>query len=101
MSAAEHGNMRQRLSTFGFIVGLGCFVFAQVGGPADGAAQQANIEQTLRRLSDQWAKAPLTGDAGVLRRIWAADFIYVEPSGKVFNKEEGIANIGRTTEKYT
>src|SRR5207237_3476922 len=101
VSLQEGINMMRRFSTFVFVVGLGSLVLAQAARPAGGAAQQGSIDQTLRGLSEQWAKVPVTRDAGVLKRIWAADFVYVEPSGRVFNKEEGIADVAKITDKYT
>jgi len=43
----------------------------------------------------------LTRDVAVLRRIWSPDFVYVEPSGRVFNKDEGIADASKLTDTYT
>ncbi len=82
------------------VVVVGPFTLAQ-STPTGGKAQQVNIEQTLRGLSDQWTKVFVTRDVSVLRRIWAADFVYVEPSGRVFNKEEGIAAFSKITDKVT
>ena len=90
-----------RFSTFVVIVALGPLVLAQAAGPGGGRAQQAGVEQTLRALSDEWTKVPVTRDASVLRRIWAPDFVYVEPSGRVFNKDEGIADVAKITDKTT
>jgi len=93
--------MMRRLSTFALVVALGPFALAQAAGQTGGRAQQGGIDQTLRALSDEWAKVPVTRDAAVLRRIWAADFVYVEPSGRVFNKDEGIADLAKITDKTT
>ena len=83
------------------VVVLAQLVIALTSIPASGRAPEASIEQTLRGLSDQWAKAGVTRDAAVLRQIWAADFVYVEASGRVINKDEGIADIAKVTDKYT
>lgn len=91
--------MMRTFSTFVLVVALGPFALA--AGQAGGRAQQGSIEQTLRALSDEWAKVPVTRDAPVLRRIWTADFVYVEPSGRVFNKDEGIADVAKITDKTT
>lgn len=93
--------MTRTFTTLLLVVGIGPSILAQSTAPAGARAQQASIEQTLRSLSDQWAKVPVTRDASVLRRIWAADFVYVEASGRVFNKEEGIADVSKITDKYT
>ena len=93
--------MMRRFITFVLAVALGPFVLAQAAGQTGGRAQQGSLEQTLRALSDEWAKVPVTRDASVLRRIWAADFVYVEASGRVFNKDEGIADVAKITDKTT
>jgi ketosteroid isomerase-like protein len=74
---------------------------AQSTAPPDAKPKPANIEQSLRGLSDQWARVGVTLDVAVLRRIFAADFVYVEPSGQVFNKDEFIALVSKSTEKIT
>jgi ketosteroid isomerase-like protein len=94
-------DMVRKLSAFVLVVALGPFALAQAAGQTGGKAQQGSIDQTLRALSDELAKVPVTRDAAVLRRIWAADFVYVEPSGRVFNKDEGIADVAKITDKTT
>ena len=64
-------------------------------------AQEENITAIIKSLSGEWSKALLEGNISVFERIWASDFIYVEPSGKRFNKVEGIADIKNSTEKLT
>jgi len=62
---------------------------------------QEIIAATIKALSTDWSTAMLKGDASILERIWATDFIYVEPNGKRFNKVEGIAGMKNSTEKLT
>src|SRR5262249_55235142 len=81
-------------------LGLGPALVAQNANQS-GPTTQRNPEQALRALSDQWAKVPITRDASVLRRIWAPDFVYVESSGRLFTKEEGIADVAKITDKTT
>jgi ketosteroid isomerase-like protein len=91
------------MRTFGILLlalGLGPAPVAQNASQA-GSLDQRSPEQTLRALSDQWAKVPITRDASVLRRIWGPDFVYVESSGRVFTKDEGIADVARSTDKTT
>ena len=64
-------------------------------------ASKEEIESTIRILSGEWSKAMLQRDETTLERIWATDFIYVEPSGRRFNKAEGIADMKKSTEKLT
>jgi len=93
--------MMRRVSTIVLAVALGPWALAQTAGPGGGSSQQASIEKTLRTLSEEWANVPVTRDVAVLRRIWAADFVYVEASGRVINKDEGIADVARITDKIT
>jgi CubicO group peptidase (beta-lactamase class C family)/ketosteroid isomerase-like protein len=60
-----------------------------------------DAEQTLRRLSNAWAKLPLTRDVSLLKRIWAPDLLYVRPDGSVFGKEEGIAQFEKARDKVS
>lgn len=83
---------------------LGVLV-ATIGVAAGAIAQapksQETIIATIKALSTDWSTAMLKGDAGILERIWATDFIYVEPNGKRFNKVEGIAGMKNSTDKLT
>ena len=93
-------DMIRQINAVVVVVTLGSSIVAQ-GSDQPAGARQAGYEQALRDLSDQWAKVPVTRDATVLRRIWSADFVYVEPSGRVFNKDEGIADVAKMTDKHT
>jgi len=64
-------------------------------------AQEAAIEVAIRDLAAQWSTAYLKNDPAILERIWAADFVYVEPSGHRFTKAEGIANLKVAAERHT
>lgn len=66
--------------------------FAQAPKPTANKSQES-IAATIKALSTDWSTAMLKGDASILERIWATDFIYVEPNGKRFNKVEGIAGM--------
>lgn len=59
------------------------------------------VEHTLRQLSSEWAKVPLTRDTALLKRIWAPDFTYVSPDGSVFGKEQGISDVGKMNAKVS
>jgi len=90
---------------FGFLLlalGLGPTLVAHTPGISQsGSGAPRSPQEALRALSDEWAKVPVTRDASVLRRIWAPDFVYVEPLGRVFTKDEGIADVARSTDKTT
>jgi uncharacterized protein (TIGR02246 family) len=64
-------------------------------------AQEAAIEAGIKDLSAQWSTAYLKNDPSILERIWAPDFVYVEPSGHRFTKAEGIAALKTGSEKHT
>ena len=65
------------------------------------AFAQGSVENILLRLTEEWSKVPLKHDTAVLKRIWADDFVYVEPNGRVFNKEQGIAAEAKNPDAYT
>ena len=65
------------------------------------AAQEAAIEAGIKELSSQWSRAYLKNDPTILERIWAPEFVYVEPSGHRFTKAEGIENLTSGGEKHT
>jgi uncharacterized protein (TIGR02246 family) len=64
-------------------------------------AQEAAIKAGIRDLSTQWSTAYLKNDPAILERIWAPDFVYVEPSGHRFTKAEGIAALKAGSEQHT
>lgn len=64
-------------------------------------AQEAAIEAGIKDLSSQWSTAYLKNDTSILERIWAPDFVYVEPSGRHFTKAEGIAKLKNADEQHT
>ena len=82
---------------------------AIVGGTAPGIqavsavpeAEEAAIAATIKKLSAEWSAAYLKNDPSILERIWAPDFVYVEPSGHRFTKAEGIAALQAGGEKHT
>ena len=81
-------------------IGIAAGANAQAPKPT-GNKSQESIAATIKALSTDWSTAMLKGDASILERIWATDFIYVEPNGKRFNKVEGIAGMKNSTEKLT
>lgn len=60
---------------------------------------RARAERAVAGLSEAWARASKAHDASFLERIWAEDFLYVEASGRVFNKQEGIADEAASTDQ--
>ncbi len=64
-------------------------------------AQEAAIKAGIKELSSQWSTAYLKNDTSILERIWAPEFVYVEPSGRRFTKAEGVAALKARGEKHT
>ena len=93
--------MIRTFTTIVWFVLLGSMAFGQRGRQSPAGASQRSVEQTLRALSDQWEQVVMTRDVGVLKRIWASDFLYVEPSGRTFNKDEGMADVAKMTDQPT
>ena len=85
-----------------FVIALACAPTARAQSPAAVTpAQEAAIEAAIRDLSAQWSVAYLKNDTSILERIWALDFVYVEPSGHRFTKAEGIAALAKGGEQHT
>lgn len=80
---------------------IGPAAHAQAPAPAGDTPPQAAIEAAVRARSTDWSQAMLRKDAAILERIWAPDFVYVEPSGRRFTKKEGIADLKQSTDQLT
>lgn len=62
-------------------------------------SQEAHSEAAIMDLSAQWSQSYLNRDVSILERIWAKEFVYVEPSGHRFDKAEGIAALAASTDR--
>jgi ketosteroid isomerase-like protein len=60
---------------------------------ACGKKSSSDAEAKLRSLNNQYDSALLKNDLDALNRLYATDFVYTNPEGKVLNKAEQIANI--------
>lgn len=60
---------------------------------ACGKKGSSGAEAKLRELNNQYDSALLKNDLDALNRLYAEDFTYTNPEGKVLNKAEQIANI--------
>ena len=49
------------------------------------------IEQVLRRMTDEWTQVDVTRDKSVLERFMAEDFVSTSRSGRVRNRQELFA----------
>ncbi len=81
---------------------IACGAAARAQSPAAVTpAQEAAVEAGIKDLSAQWSIAYLKNDPTILERIWAPEFVYVEPSGHRFTKAEGIAALAKGGEQHT
>ena len=55
--------------------------------------EKVNEEPELLRLNNLYDSALVHNDTGVLKRLYADDFIYTNPEGKVLTKEQQITSI--------
>ena len=55
--------------------------------------EKVNEEPELLRLNNLYDSALVHNDTGVLKRLYADDFIYTNPEGKVLTKEQQINSI--------
>ena len=53
----------------------------------------ANEQNKLLQLNRQYDSALLVKDTAALNRLYADDFIYTSPEGKVLNKQQQILNV--------
>src|SRR2546427_10891378 len=52
---------------------------------------QGGVEQSLRRLEDEWARAVVRRDPAPLRRLLSEDFIATDGRGQLHDKAQLIA----------
>lgn len=64
------------------------------------ARAQANAEQQVSALSDAMIQANLTGDADFYRQHYADDATIVHGNGKLFTKDQDIADLQSGALKY-
>ncbi|HEX5052565.1 MAG TPA: SgcJ/EcaC family oxidoreductase [Planctomycetota bacterium] len=53
----------------------------------DGVFDETAAEAEIRQLEHDWAQVAVTGDPGVVERIFAEDFVGVDPSGATYTKQ--------------
>jgi len=56
-----------------------------------GASRGGGVEQQLKQMEDDWAKAIKNKDAATLRRIIAEDWVTTNEEGKVLNREQYVS----------
>jgi ketosteroid isomerase-like protein len=81
-------------TTVAFLLMAGT-VFAQQSAMASKAEMRAgsNVEQQLKDMENQWAKASLASDGDAVAPMLSEDFVNIESDGSVHNKAESIARM--------
>ena len=64
---------------------------AQAKGEKSRQRSNDEIEQVLRRMTDEWTQVDVTRDRSVLERFMADDFVSTSRSGRVRNRQELFA----------
>ena len=59
--------------------------------PAQTTPEQKSAEDYIRKSESEWAESVATGDATVIERILADDFVGIDPKGKSYTKKEMIS----------
>jgi len=70
------------------VAALSCLVLCQCAKHSD----QKEDELYMRDSERQWAESVASGDASVVERILANDFIGVDPHGRIYDKAEMISD---------
>src|SRR6267143_3037351 len=85
-------DLRVSLIVMAALLSAGYVVRAQDSGTAE-------AERYLKESERQWAESVANGDATVVERILADDFVGVDPDGSFYNKAKMVADT-REAPKY-
>ena len=88
--------MKARLS---FLV----VAIALIGAISAAMAQQsstADVERYIRESERQWAESVANGDASVVERILADDFLGVDPDGSFYEKAKMVADTREAPKEF-
>ncbi len=74
---------------------MGSMAFAQDSAMASKAEMRtgANVEQQLKDMENQWAKASLASDGDAVMPMLSEDFVNIDSDGSVHNKTETVARM--------
>ena len=70
------------------VAAFSCLLLCQCAKPSDQKADELYIRDSER----QWAESVASGDASVVERILADDFIGVDPRGQLYDKAKMISD---------
>jgi ketosteroid isomerase-like protein len=57
------------------------------------ARAQAPAEKELMDVENHWAEATVKGDVQALERLYADEYLAIDPAGATFTKAQDIANV--------
>src|ERR1051325_9469454 len=96
MKLQRSSMMKRFISHLAINAALFLFAFGQ-----SAAAQPAKStsQHEVRQAMEKYRTAMLQRDVGMLEKIWADDYVFVNPGGDVLTKTQRLANIksGATT----
>jgi ketosteroid isomerase-like protein len=81
--------MKRIILYVGIIGALLSFAFGQ----AQQEATNSKSEQEVRQMIEKYRVAFLRHDIPTLEKIWADDYVFVNPSGEVLTKVQRLANL--------
>jgi ketosteroid isomerase-like protein len=89
--------MNRFISHLAINMALLSFAFGQ--SPTGQQPANSTSEQEVRQMIEKYRTAILQRDIGMLAKIWADDYVFVNAAGDVLTKAERLANIksGATT----
>jgi uncharacterized protein DUF4440 len=80
---------------------LALVLLALLDVPACSAQAQSTGEQELIRLERQWADMLIKRDRAGIERIYAEEYLDIDPDGVVTNKAQDLANVASGALKLT
>ena len=72
---------------------LTAFALAAVALPLAYAQAPGAVEKELTDLENRWAEAIAKGDVATLERLYADEYMAIDPAGATFTKDQDIANV--------
>lgn len=79
---------RTSLSLFAAVLALATLV-----SPPARAQAQAAAEKELMEIENGWAEATVKADVAALEKLYADEYLAIDPMGATFDKAQDIANV--------
>src|SRR5690242_15802416 len=83
---------------FSFLVALTLICAIWAAGAQQSST--ADEERYIRESESQWAESVANGDASVVERILADDFLGVDPDGNVYDKAKMVADTREAPKEF-